>query len=117
LTAWNPAFTEKTVLVLNRLSLANVDDSIGRYQHAGGEVFLDGGKIGNYTLSRRYTTDGTEEQNTAALTLTILVLGEDPPQNTTIQGAHTFNNGRYNGSVSAASSELSFLIGADVSGK
>lgn len=27
LTAWNPAFAEKTVLVLNRLSLANVEFS------------------------------------------------------------------------------------------
>jgi len=63
------------------------------------------------------TTDSTTEQNTAMLTLTIFLTGEtDPPQNITIQGAHSFNNGEYSGSVSAASSDLAFLIGADVAG-
>jgi hypothetical protein len=86
-----------------RLSLANVDDAAGRWQHEGGRVLLGGQPIGNYIIVRRVTPSGTGPQNTASVTMTIFLLGSTPPRNLTLQGAHDFGSGRYIGSVSAAS--------------
>jgi hypothetical protein len=85
-------------------ALINVDDAAGRWQHAGGEVICpDGTHIANYALHRRVTFSGTQPQNTAMLTITLFFLGDDPADNITLQGAHSFNNGNSSGSVSAAS--------------
>jgi hypothetical protein len=54
---------------------------------------------------------GTTEQNTAQLWLTLFFLGQKPPENMTIHGAHDFNSGDEIGSVSAASSAYSAEIG------
>ena len=37
-----------------------------------------------------------------------------PPQNITIQGAHSYSSGRFAGSVSAASNRYAWIKGADV---
>ena len=104
-TTANPAMAKSLTLTLNRLSLDNVDDVPGRWQHEGGEVFCSGGEepIAHYAAHRRVTFSGTTPQNTAMLTLTLFFLGENPPQNITIEGSHDFNSGKYIGSVSAAS--------------
>jgi hypothetical protein len=94
-------------LQTQRLSLDNVDDVAGRWQHEGGKVLFRGQQIGNYIIVRRVTLSGTSPQNTAAVTMTIFLLGSSPPNNLTLQGAHDFSSGRYIGSVSAAS--LPFL--------
>jgi hypothetical protein len=86
-----------------RLSLDNVDDAAGRWQHEGGRVLLGGQPIGNYIIVRRVTFSGTSPQNTAALTMTLFFLGANPPHTLTLQGSHSFSNGRYIGSVSGAS--------------
>ena len=54
---------------------------------------------------------GTEAQNVAILTLTIFFLGQQPPENITLQGCHDFNVGTEIGSVSAASAAFSSYIG------
>ena len=110
------AHAESVTLDLSRNSLTNVDDAAGNWQHEGGKVFLDGNYIADYVTTRRITFGGTDAQNTAMLTMTIFVIGENPPQNITLQGSHDFSSGRYIGSVSAASSALSFLIRATFSG-
>ncbi len=110
------AHSESVTLNLTQNSLKNVDDAAGRWQHEGGSVSLGDIAIGNYAISRRITTGGTDAQNTAMLTMTIFVTGQNPPQNLTLQGSHDFDNGGYAGSVSAASSDLAVLIGATFSG-
>ncbi len=92
---------------LVRLTLTNVSDAAGLWQHEGGDVRnANNVKIGKYALHRRVTTGGTDEQNTAMVTLTIFYLGGSPPRNITLQGAHSYSNGRYVGGVSATSSGL-----------
>ncbi len=110
------AYADSVTLYLNRNTLKNVDDTAGRWQHEGGKVYLNGNYIGDYVVTRRVTYGGTDAQNTAMITMTIFVKGENPPQNVTIQGSHDFSSGKYIGSISAASSVYSFLIGATVSG-
>lgn len=110
------AYADTITLNLTQESLTNVDDSAGRWQHEGGKVFLEDNQIGNYALTRRVTNGGTDEQNTAMLTMTIFVLEQNPPQNITLQGSHDFDSGDYIGSVSAASKDLSILVGESFSG-
>jgi hypothetical protein len=102
-------------LDLNQLTLTGITDAAGRWQYAGGEVYLDGAYIANYATVRRVVTDGTVP-NAAMVTMTILIQGEDPPQSVTLQGVHSYNTGGYTGSISAASSSYSWLIGATFSG-
>ncbi len=73
-------------------------------------------KVGNYAVTRRVTSGGTDAQNTAMVTLTIFFLREKPPQNITLQGAHDFNSGVYKGSVSAASQKYNWIRDASFIG-
>lgn len=98
-------------LTLVRLSLTNVTDAEGLFQFDGGDVRLGAQLIGHYTRVKRVSTVGTAPQNTAAVTITIFLLGADPPENLTLQGAHSFNTGGQIGSVSAASSLAAGVIG------
>ena len=95
---------------LQRECLNNIDDPAMRWQIEGGKVLEDGKHVGNYSSVKRVSC-GTAEQNTAQLWLTIFFLGQNPPQNMTMHGAHDFNSGVEIGSVSAASSACSTEIG------
>jgi hypothetical protein len=110
----NTSDAQSLTVTLTGASLTNVDDAAGRWQHEGGGVFCasDNSHIANYALYRRVTTGGTDNQNTAMLTMTIFFLGRNPPQNLTLQGSHDFSSGRYIGSVSAASIPYTPVIGA-----
>lgn len=101
---------------LKRSTLENVDDGAGRFQFEGGAVYSNRVHIADYAATRRVTYGGTDGQNTAMLTMTIFILGSKPPQNITLQGSHDFSSGKYIGSVSAASSAYSRLIGAQFVG-
>jgi hypothetical protein len=104
---------------LKRLSLNNVNDVGGRWQFEGGEVFglLKGSKtevrVGYFASYKRVTWGGTDEQNTAMVTLTIFLetRGANVPENITAQGAHDFNTGNETGSISAASIPHNAFIG------
>jgi hypothetical protein len=98
-------------LELKHLTLENVDDKAGRWQFEGGQVFQKGEHVANYATVRRVVNKGTEEQNTAMLTTTILFLGKQPPENMTLQGTHDYNSGDQTGSVSAASGQHAAYIG------
>lgn len=98
-------------LRLERSNLRNVDDVAGRWQFEGGKVFEGDQQVGYYSSSKRVVTGGTNAQNTAMLTVTVFFLGENPPENITLQGSHDFHSGRQVGSVSAASESRSPLIG------
>jgi hypothetical protein len=98
-------------LTLVRLSLTNVTDAEGGFQFDGGDVKLGAQLIGHYARVKRFSTVGTAPQNTAAVTITIFLLGADPPENLTLQGSHSFNTGGQIGSVSAASSVAAPVIG------
>ena len=110
--------TTSTTMTLSRLTLINVNDAAGVWQHEGGKVFQGAVQIGNYAAHRRVTSGGTDAQNTAMLTLTIFFnsVAGSAQQNLTILGSHDFSSGRYVGSVSAASSTYKLWIDANVSG-
>jgi hypothetical protein len=97
---------------LDRDCLDNVDDAAGRWQIEGGKVLQgrDQKHVANYSSVKRVSC-GTREQNAAQFWLTLLFLGEDPPQNMTLHGAHDFDSGDQIGSVSAASSAFASHIG------
>jgi len=96
-------------LTLQRVTLTNVNDSAGNWQHEGGTVWKGATKIGNYAAHRRVTNGGTIAQNTAMWTCEIFFTGSLPPENIVIQGSHYFTSGVFKGSVSAASYKYSWL--------
>lgn len=95
---------------LDRDCLNNVEDSGMRWQIEGGKVLQRGKHVANYSSVKRVSC-GTTEQNTAQLWVTLFFLGEKPPENITLHGAHDFYSGGEIGSVSAASSAFSAHIG------
>ena len=96
-------------------TLTNVDDAEGRWQYDGGEVRLGGNLVGYYARKKRVSFGGTSPLNTAAVEITLFAIGDDPPQNLTLHGSHSFNNGEEIGSISAASSDFGFLVGVTFS--
>ena len=95
---------------LVRECLNNVEDAGIRWQIEGGKVMQKDKHVANYSSVKRVSC-GTMEQNTAMLWMTLFFLGQKPPQNMTLHGAHDFNSGGEIGSVSAASSTFSEHIG------
>ena len=95
---------------LVRECLNNVEDAAIRWQIEGGKVMQKDKHVANYSSVKRVSC-GTREQNTAMLWMTLFFLGQKPPQNMTLHGAHDFNSGGEIGSVSAASSTFSAHIG------
>jgi hypothetical protein len=104
--------TPPLVLTLKRSVLQNVDDPVGRWQYTGGKVLVRRRHVGYYIIVKRVVFGATSPQNTASVTITVFFKGKKPPQNITLQGSHDFNSGRQVGSVSAASTQFSGLIGA-----
>jgi hypothetical protein len=104
-------------LQFTRLALTNVDDAAGRWQFEGGQVTEGGKQVANYASIKRVVFKGTDQnnQNAATVTTTILFLGNLPPENITLQGAHGFNRGYEIGSVSAASTAYATQIGKQYS--
>jgi hypothetical protein len=95
---------------LVRECLNNVEDAGERWQIEGGKVLQREKQVANYSSVKRVSC-GTHEQNTAQLWLTLFFLKGRPPENMTLLGAHDFNSGGENGSVSAASSSFAAQIG------
>ena len=95
---------------LKRDCLDNADDPGGRWQIEGGKVLERDKHVANYSSVKRVSC-GTREQNTAQLWMTLFYLGEQPPQNITLHGAHDFSSGGEVGSVSAASTGFATHIG------
>jgi hypothetical protein len=111
-----------TLQLVRTSALTNVDDAAGRWQHEGGNINKVSGlvttSVGQYAIHRRVTnggaSGGTTAQNTAMTTITLFFTNTGlPPQNVTLEGAHHFTNGRFAGSVSAASNRYSWIQGAD----
>jgi len=83
------------------------------WQIEGGKVVHKGEHVGHYSIVRRVSC-GTRPQNVTQFWLTLFFLGEQPPQNITLHGAHAFSlpgTGSAIGSVSAASSDFKTYIG------
>jgi DNA-binding beta-propeller fold protein YncE len=95
---------------LHRDCLNNVHDPGMRWQIEGGRVLENGQHVADYSSVKRVSC-GTTHQNTAQLWVTLFYIGEKPPQNITLHGAHDFDSGGEIGSVSAASSAFSAQIG------
>ncbi len=95
---------------LVRECLNNVEDVAGRWQIEGGQVLQGKKKMANYSSVKRVSC-GTQEQNTAMLWMTLFFLNQKSPENMTLHGAHDFNTGYENGSVSAASAAFAAHIG------
>jgi hypothetical protein len=117
LAVWTPlANAGSVVLTLSRVSLTNVADAAGLWQHEGGNVMKGAVKIGQYALHRRVTNGGTGAPlNTAMTTITLFLAtaAGSAPQNITLQGAHDFGPGNFRGSVSAASNRYTWIHGGD----
>jgi hypothetical protein len=114
---WAPtAHAGSVVLTLTRVTLNNVPDAAGLWQHEGGNIFKGAVKVGQYSLHRRVTTGGTTAPlNTAMTTITLFfaTAAGSAPQNITLQGAHDFGPGNFRGSVSAASNKYTWIEGGD----
>lgn len=104
-----------TLTLVRTSTLTNVSDAAGVWQHESGNVLKGAVVVGQYALHRRVTTPGTSAQNVAMETITLFFSTpvSSPPQNVTLQGAHDFDNGRFVGSVSAASNRHNWIQGAD----
>jgi len=118
---WNvEAMAGSVTLSLTRATLVNVVDDAGTWQHEGGTVFKGARAVGSYALHRRVTIPGTDTLNTAMTTMTLFLntvrVANSAPRNITIEGAWDFNNGRFLGSVSAASGQYNWVQDADVQG-
>ena len=99
------------VLILERMTLQNVDDAAGRWQFEGGSVVERDRQVGHYASTKRVIFGATDAQNTAMLTLEVFFTPQLPPENIVLQGSHDFNSGKEVGSVSAVSSAFTTLIG------
>jgi len=99
-------------------TLQNVPDVAGSYQYEGGTIESTAGKsLGTYLIVRR-TGSSTSEYNTAATTITLFFPpspSTNAPPVVTIEGSWSFSSGDFNGSVSAASNEFHWIVGADAS--
>ena len=115
LLCWStPAVAGTVSLSLVRSTLQNVDDPAGRWQFEGGDITKAGIVVGQYAIHRRVTFGGTDAQNTAMTTVTLFFANRtSAPHNITLHGAHSFNDGRFAGSVSAASNRFSWITDAD----
>jgi len=104
-------------LTLKQTNLTNVTDPAGTWQHEAGQVLNGSTLVGYYIAYRRVTTGGTTVLNTATETLTVFLdtahVTNSAPRNITIEGAHDFTSGNFQGSVSAASSQYSWIKGAN----
>ena len=87
-------------------------DGDGRSLHDSGEVRQGGNLVGYYTRSSRVSSGVA--LGTATISITAHLIGQSPPQNLTIEGVQDPTTGAATGSVSAASSGIRSLIGADV---
>jgi hypothetical protein len=111
-----PAQAGGIALTLSRMSLTNVDDAAGRFQHEGGKIFKGAVQVGQYAITRRVTFGGTNAPlNTAMQTTTLFFAAASgsAPQNVTLQGAHDFSSGTFRGSVSGASNRYNWIQGGD----
>ncbi|HEY6922926.1 MAG TPA: hypothetical protein VI653_05625 [Steroidobacteraceae bacterium] len=101
---------------LVRGTLQNIPDAAGSYQYEGGTLENALGKaIGTYLIVRR-TGSGAERFNTGATTITLFfppAPSINAPPVVTIQGSWSFSSGNFKGSVSAASLEFHWIVGAD----
>jgi len=108
-----PSFAASFTLNLVRTgNLTNVDDAEGRWQFSGGEVYLGKSLIGYFVSKKRVSF--AVPLNKAALETTIILKSGD--NNITFQGEHSFDTGKQEGAVSAASAGLSGFRDATVSG-
>ncbi|WP_347986795.1 hypothetical protein [Methylomonas sp. AM2-LC] len=109
-----------TTLVLKRNTLQNVNDAAGLWQYDAGQVFQGTTQVGYYQATNRVTTKGGAVLNAAAETITVFLddaqLKGSAPRNITLEGAHDYSSGNFQGSVSAASSQYSWIKGANASG-
>ena len=101
----------RLVYTLHQDCLRNEGPPGNIWQIQGGRVMQKSNHVGHYSIVRRVSC-GTSPQNVAQLWLTLFFLGEQPPQNITLHGAHDYSlPGDSNGSVSAASSLFKTQIG------
>lgn len=115
------SFAGSVALTLVRSTLKNVTDTAGTWQHEWGTMTKGTTTVGQYAIYRRVTTGGTggtTTQNTAMVTMELFFsvpapAAGYPPQNITLQGAHSYSSGRFAGSVSAASNRYNWIQGAD----
>jgi hypothetical protein len=98
-------------------ALTNAADAGGTWLFDGGTVSFGGAVVGRYArVMRTVLGGGTDTQNTAILTITLFFNGANPPENVTLQGSHSFNDGEERGSISGASNAFRGAAGITFEG-
>jgi len=90
-----------TLDLVRKSTLTNVDDSEGRWQFDGGNVYMNDSLVGYYTRKKRVSFGIPSSINKSSMEMTIIWRYGD--YNFTVQGTHYFGSGKEVGGVSATS--------------
>lgn len=100
--------------LVQKSTLTNVDDAEGRWQFDGGDVYLNGTKVGYYTRKKRVSFGIPAASNRSSMEITIIWGTGD--YNFTAQGTHYFGSGLEVGGISATSAGFTAFNNATFSG-
>lgn len=103
-----------TYNLVQKSTLTNVNDTEGRWQFDGGEVYVGTTKVGYYTRKKRVSFGIPSTINKSSMEMTIIWGWGD--YNFTLQGSHYFGTGTEVGGVSATSSGFTAFSDATFSG-
>jgi len=100
--------------LVKKSTLTNVNDAEGRWQFDGGDVMLNGSKVGHYVRKKRVSFGVPSSVNRSTMEMTIIWATGD--YNFTVQGSHYFGTGLQVGGVSATSPGFTAFENAKFSG-
>ncbi|HKE95014.1 MAG TPA: hypothetical protein VKB34_11950 [Povalibacter sp.] len=103
-----------TYSLVRTSTLTNVDDTEGRWQFDGGDVYVGATKVGYYVRKKRVSFGVPASINKAAMEMTVIWGSGD--YNFTVQGSHYFGTGSTVGGVSATSAGFTAFNNATFTG-
>ena len=106
--------TTVTYNLTQKSTLTNVDDSEGRWQFDGGEVYLGTTKVGYYTRKKRVSFGIPASINKSSMEITVIWGTGD--YNFTAQGSHYFSTGYEVGGISATTPGFTVFNNATFTG-
>lgn len=103
-----------TYKLVQKSTLTNVNDTEGRWQFDGGEVYVGSTKVGYYTRKKRVSFGIPSSINKSSMEMTIIWAWGD--YNFTVQGSHYFGTGKEVGGISATSTGFTAFSDATFAG-
>lgn len=103
-----------TYQLVQKSTLTNVNDTEGRWQFDGGEVYVGSTKVGYYTRKKRVSFGIPSSINKSSMEMTIIWAWGD--YNFTVQGSHYFGTGKEVGGISATSTGFTAYSDATFAG-